>query len=261
MKKSALCFCVAVVLIMAGIVTGCEGPFLTSVSGPVITREFAFTDFTTVEAGNAFQVELIPSSTYSVSVTANESLFEYIEVTKSLATLKIGMRAVSLNWGSAVLRAKVTMPELMGLKLSGASKCTARGFKSSSPFAAEISGASTLDCDAEAASFKSDISGASKMTGMLKADSSDIKLSGASRLSLDGSGGNVKVEASGASSALLSDFAVRDANIELSGASRAELDISGRLDANISGASTLIYEGNPTLGNIEVTGASQFRRR
>jgi hypothetical protein len=99
------------------------------------------------------------------------------------------------------------------------------------------------------------------MTGMLKADSSDIKLSGASRLSLDGSGGNVKVEASGASSALLSDFAVRDANIELSGASRAELDISGRLDANISGASTLIYEGNPTLGNIEVTGASQFRRR
>jgi hypothetical protein len=52
-----------------------------------------------------------------------------------------------------------------------------------------------------------------------------------------------------------------DANIELSGASHASLEINGKLDVSLSGASSLGYGGNPTLGRLDVTGASSIKQK
>ena len=70
------------------------------------------------------------------------------------------------------------------------------------------------------------------------------------------SGKNLRVTASGASTADLRDFAVNDASVEASGASRIEVNAAGTLDAKASGASTVHYTGNPTLGRIDESGAS-----
>ena len=42
-----------------------------------------------------------------------------------------------------------------------------------------------------------------------------------------------------------------DANIEASGASKVTVNASGRLDADVSGASHVYYVGSPSLGKIE----------
>jgi hypothetical protein len=39
------------------------------------------------------------------------------------------------------------------------------------------------------------------------------------------------------------------------------INARGRLDANVSGASTLAYVGNPTLGETSTSGASSIKRR
>ena len=44
------------------------------------TEEFNFSDFTCVAVGWAFEVEVVCSNSYSISVTADDSLFKYLIV-------------------------------------------------------------------------------------------------------------------------------------------------------------------------------------
>ena len=241
---------------------GCSVPFATVVtaSGPVVSKDYRITDFTGVDSGAIFQLEIMPSSTYAVSVTSNENLFDYIEVTRSGSTLKLELRNGVSFTGPMTLKAKVAMPELRGLSLSGASRATANGFKSNQDFRLVISGASRLDMDMETGKFIADISGAGKASGSLKAGDSQMRLSGAATLELEGAAANTVIDGSGASSASLSDFKAGDARITLSGGSRASITVDGKLDVNLSGGSTLHYSGNPTLGRVDVTGGSTLKR-
>ena len=68
-------------------------------------------------------------------------------------------------------------------------------------------------------------------------------------------------DVSGASNLDLSNFHVNDANIGLSGASHATVNLDGRLDVEASGASSLEYIGEPTLGNINTSGASTVNKK
>lgn len=42
---------------------------------------------------------------------------------------------------------------------------------------------------------------------------------------------------------------------------RARINLDGRLDTEVSGASTLEYIGDPTLGDINSSGASTIRKK
>jgi hypothetical protein len=66
---------------------------------------------------------------------------------------------------------------------------------------------------------------------------------------------------SGASRFSLDDFTVNNANVNISGASTGTIDLDGRLDANVSGASTLLYVGDPVMGTINVSGASTLSKK
>jgi hypothetical protein len=59
----------------------------------------------------------------------------------------------------------------------------------------------------------------------------------------------------------LTDFPVNDADINLSGASRATINLDGKLDAELSGASNLEYIGDPTMGDINIAGASTINKK
>ena len=55
-------------------------------------------------------------------------------------------------------------------------------------------------------------------------------------------------------------FSVNNTYIDFSGASRASLNINGRLDVSLSGASSVEYTGNPTLGEMDISGASSIKQ-
>ena|GEM_PF-3187969 len=59
----------------------------------------------------------------------------------------------------------------------------------------------------------------------------------------------------------LGDFSCRDADIRLSGASRGTIRATGTLDAALSGASSLGYKGNPTLGKVSTSGAASIKKQ
>lgn len=260
MKKTILIVTCVVILISGMLLTGCKRVAIDSNTGPPVTRSYDLTDFTIIEIGHAFKLEVTPADTYSITINASESLFEHIKVTKSGDRLEISIDRLFFHFNRSP-RAKITMPELRGLHLSGASEGNVTGFRSSQDFVLTLSGASELDLDMEMGAFESEITGASKLSGYLKATNSDIELSGASEIELGGSGGNTRIDASGASQINLADFTVNDADIDFSGASDGSLDINGRLDVNLSGGSVLEYTGNPTLGDFDLSGGSELEQR
>jgi hypothetical protein len=263
MKKIILGTILVIMLVYGLMLPGCIRRDLSEKNGPITTQTYDFTGFTGVDAGSALQLEVTAGDTYSVTITAGQNLFDHIRVVKSGSILKIYTEGWSINWwwGNYTPKVTITMPVLETIYISGAADGTVTGFKSDKDLSLKASGASKLNLDMDTGFFTADISGASNVNGRLNASSSDITISGASDINLSGSGGNIKLSGSGASTASLRYFTVDDADVELSGASNGSVDVSGRLDVDLSGASDLNYYGNPTMGNIRTTGASDLNKK
>jgi len=210
-------------------------------SGNLETEEYAFTNFTEVEISSAFEFEIKQSSSYSINVTADDNVIDYVQVSKDGQTLKIGLRTVAW-FGPVTLRASVTMPELRGLTVSGASRGTVSDFSS------------TEDLDIT-------VSGASRVNGDITAGNVEFDISGASTIQLEGSANDMVAGASGASRLNLGGFTVNNADVDFSGASSGTVNLNGRLDANLSGASRLWYIGEPIMGTINTSGASTISKK
>jgi len=227
----------------------------------VITEQKDFRDFTTVKVGNAFRVEITKSSSYRISITADSNVMDDIEVFKTGEVLTIRVEP-GIVIQARTLRAEITMPDLYGLELSGATHGTVEGFSSSHGLVLIVSGASSLDlADMSAGEVEAEVSGASDVEGNSSGDAQFTVL-GASSLKLDGEANNLVVdECSGASSMDLSNFPVTNARVDLSGASRGTVNLDGRLDANIRGASRLEYIGEPTMGDINVYDSSSINKK
>jgi hypothetical protein len=263
MKRIILGIGLIVVLISMLAMTGCIRKNLSENAGPITTQSYDNTGFTGIDVGSALKLEVNYGATYSVTITAGKDLLSKIRVTQSGDILKINTEGWLFNWWwrHTTPKVTITMPALKTLKLSGASNGVISGFKSDNSFTATTSGASDLDLDVETGFFKADVSGASNIKGRLVSTGTDIILSGASDIDLTGNGGNIKLDCSGASTASLRYFTVKDADVKLTGASDGSIDASSKLDVNISGASSLNYYGDPTLGNVQTSGASDLRHK
>ena len=294
---TAVCWALTASVVL---LSGCGILVTTRDAGPLTTKEFDLKDFDVVEIGSAFRFDISRSDSYKVEVTANENAFKHIRVDTAGKTLRVGTDWVPLSFGNRPLEAKITMPELVRLDVSGASRGIAKGFVSDNQTTTHVSGASTLEIEMEAKEFSGTLSGSSEVNATVRSSASRFDLSGASRIRLDsqtgdfrfkasgastgtgnvkasstsidlmgssdirisGSGGDLKLTGSGASGANLGSFSVRDCDINLSGASDGQIDVGGRLDVTLSGASKLTYTGNPMLGaRMDVTGGSKLERK
>jgi len=222
------------------------------------TEQMDFRDFTHIDAGYACELEVSCSDSYSVSITAGDNLIKSVKVDKQDGTLRIRRTLSSLRGLiPGTYQAKITMPVLERLDLSGASKGTVTGFSSKGNFITSLNGASALAIlDMSAGDMKFKLAGASKVTGQAKGADAEFNLSGASRVELEGSANKIVIDAAGASHLDLAGFHVSGAKIKLSGASHTTLNIDGQLDADLSGASKLSWLGKPVMGDMKTAGAS-----
>ena len=226
---------VAVVLLAVfGVIGG--GGFAIVGSGDLTSKNFDLSDFTEIVARSGFQLEIAQSSTFSVEVTADDNAMDYINVSKSGNTLRIGPQW-NRSFRSVTLRAKITMPDLHEIKLSGGSQASISGFSSSHDLSVGLSGGSGV-------------------TGDITAGDAYFDLSGGSQVNLQGTAEDLDINGSGGSQLDLEAFSVNNADVSLSGGGRATINLSGILDVNLSGGSRVTYIGEPTLGDINLSGDS-----
>ena len=260
MKKWRVFTALLIVIVMAMplVAYGC--------SDRSVTSPYDFSDFTRLDIENAFDVQVIQSGTFGVTITSSKALLDYLSVAKEGETLTIKLSPnhpfTDFVLMRKILKAKVTMPVLRGIALSGACKGVVTGFESANALALNISGASTLKLDGiEIGDADFDVSGASGLNGKLAAANVKFVVSGASHMELDGTADDVQLTASGASKTDLEGFVNQTATVTLSGASQATVDTRQHLDFSLTGASRFFFLSNPITGKMEVLGASTVKHK
>jgi len=227
-------------VLSALLLAGCAAPVKGSAN--LTTKDYAVSDFSGVNISSAFKVEIRKADTFAVTVTTDDNILDKVEVKTSADTLTIGLKPGHGLIDSTTLQALVTMPTLRHLSASGASHAVLEGFTSPQNLVLDLSGASS-------------VSGEMAVLEML------MDVSGASTVALSGSTVTLSAQLSGVSHLRLEDLKLVDANINMAGASDATITMTGRLDADLSGASKLYYGGAPTLGDIQTSGLSKVERR
>ena len=234
--KKILAAAIVVVLLVLGLVTSCTGVRVIG-SGNLITKTFEFSDFAAIKAENGMHVELIKSATFGVEVIADDNVMEHIQVSKSGDTLRIGPKA-NAAFRSATLTAKITMPDLYKLELSGGSHASVSGFESSHDLSVRLSSGSHLN--------------EPLIPGGISAGNAEFNLSAGSHVDLSGSANDLSVKYSDGSHIDLETFPVNNAKINLSDGSHATVNVGGTLDAKLSEGSKVFYVGDPTMGEIDL---------
>ncbi len=251
------------VLAVLGILAGAIGcgtlPGSVTGSGHPETRTFDLTGFTGVQAAAAFQVEISRAEAYKVQVTADDNLWDVLDISVSGSSLRLRTKS-GVSLVNSTLKASVTMPSLRIVDLSGASRAEATGFLAGDDFNGTLSGASSLDAqDMKLGSATFDISGASRVSGTsITFNTARFVISGAGLVRLAGSGQSASVAASGGSQAILNELALQDVSVNLSGGSQARVNARNITSADLSGGSTLRYADSPTMGKVQTSGGSSI---
>jgi hypothetical protein len=104
--------------------------------------------------------------------------------------------------------------------------------------------------------------GASKVTASgIKNDSFSINTTGASKVYLTGETANLDIDVTGASLVDAEQLNAAIANIQASGASKINVNVSGELHSEASGASRIVYSGDPKTVDNHQSGASSISKK
>ncbi|MEO1171459.1 MAG: head GIN domain-containing protein [Myxococcota bacterium] len=203
--------------------------------------------FTRISASSAFEIEVRQGSEHTAEIIVDDELKEALIARVRGGTLELGLENRDSFWGrkksgNKTMRAKVTLPRLTGLDLSGATDVNLIGI--------DIEG--TFDIDA---------SGASDINGELRATEIQVDLSGASDLTLKGYAVRARIDCSGASDVNLFDFTTDTATVSASGASDVEIDVREEIDATASGTADITYSGAATIGRSNASGRAEISKR
>jgi hypothetical protein len=242
MRRACLFLLVLSMALLAGCTANDIVPKSVVGSGNTVTQQYDLSGFAKVETGHGFRLQIGRSEPFAVTVDVDDNLVQYLDVRVSGDTLHIGFTPAALSLSNAHLSARVSMPELAGLTLSGGCQTQVAGFQSGTPFAAELSGGSGLEGD-------------------LTCGDASFDMSGGSQATLTGTAANLTVSGSGGSQAFLSGLAAKDVHVDLSGGSRAEVSLSGKLSGDASGGAVIQYSGTPTSVNVSKSGGAQVLQK
>lgn len=181
-----------------------------------MTEKRNVSEFTKVDVGGAFKVEIVAGKEHSVEVEADDNLLPLISTRIDGETLKIETeKRFSTGRG---LKVRITAPNIERLKLSGASNAVLSNVENED-LILDLSGAARVKVSGKTGTLTLDMSGRSKIdTGELSAvkvvvdgsgasratvnvsEDLNADLSGASKVRYTGSPSNVQKKTSGASS-------------------------------------------------------------
>jgi len=181
-------------------------------------------DFDKIEISGNVKLEFTQDSVTQVVVSApNDNIASVITKVED-GVLKIYSEKFFLN---REIEVKISTDSIFGLEATGASRFISNSRFNTSKLYLKLSGASQADLDINVY------------------DKLDIDLSGASNADLEGNTNELKADISGASKLEAVNLISKFATLNCSGAANAKVYATEKLDAEASGASHILCEGNP----------------
>jgi hypothetical protein len=191
---------------------------------------------------SAIEVKYKPSSTIEVKVTAGEKYINDIKVVTVNGILEMYYDGNRNFNGDNDIKIDISGPSNIDfLEMTGA---------------ASFKNEDTLRTD----KFKYDLSGASSAKVNLVSSTLSGEISGAASLKLFGKAVEAKHQSSGASSLKAYEFFTEKTTVSASGASSSRVRASKEIKGDASGASNLYFKGNPSVQDLETSGAGSVKR-
>src|SRR5512146_508333 len=97
------------------------------------TKEFNYSGFTRINVRFAMEVEIVRADSFSVTVTGSDTLLDNLYASLEGDRLILGYNLNLVSFFTAPFtraHARITLPELRELNISGAARGTVRGFNS-----------------------------------------------------------------------------------------------------------------------------------
>ena len=208
-------------------------------NGKVVKQERNVSAFDAIEVSGAFDVYLSLGSTQSVFIETDENLQPLIRTGVSGSTLKIDNKEPIHN--PKCMKVYITVTDLKRIEVSGAVDVHTQNKLTLTELSVEISGATDATLD-------------------IAVQKLEVSSSGGSNLKFTGMANNVDMDVSGAVDIRAFDLLAETVSLEISGAGEAEINVTKELKADISGAATVRYKGDPAKVDTDVSGAGSIKK-
>ncbi|MCX6281222.1 MAG: DUF2807 domain-containing protein [Bacteroidetes bacterium] len=223
---------------ISGITSACNMINGVQGDGKVIKETRVVSSFDRIEVSGAFNVYLKQGSLEEVIIEADENLQPIISAEVHGSTLVIDTKK-PINHMTA-LKVYITFKDLKKVEVSGAVDITTESKVNLTDFSLHTSGASDVRME-------------------VNAQKLDLNCSGASKLRLTGTATDVTADLSGACDIYGFDLVCENFTVDMSGAGKAQIHVTKKINAEISGAGSIHYKGNPAVINQSVSGAGSIR--
>lgn len=210
-------------------------------SGNIISEKKGVENFTAIDAGSAFAVEVKIGSPLSVLIEADDNLMKYIEAKVEGNTLKLHSKnGLSITDGH--FKAYVTVPALDNIESSGAATVNVLD---------ELKNSKRIWLHA---------SGAGKITAQVDAPEINVESSGAANIKLSGKTKDISAHASGAAGIQAAELQSENAVAHASGAANVHVYASVKVTGDASGAGKVYYKGGATNVAVDESGAGKVKK-
>ncbi|MCX6284351.1 MAG: DUF2807 domain-containing protein [Bacteroidetes bacterium] len=223
---------------ISGITSACNMIEGVSGDGKVVKETRVVSSFDGIEVSGAFNVYLKQGGVEEVIIEADDNLQPLIRAEVHGSTLVIDTKK-PINHPSA-LKVYITFKDLKKVEVSGAVDIVTESKVNFNDFSLHTSGASDVRME-------------------VTAQKLDLNSSGASKLRLSGSATDVTADLSGACDIYGFDLVCENFTVDLSGAGKAQIHVTKKINAEISGAGSIRYKGNPSVINQSVSGAGSIK--
>ncbi len=195
-------------------------------------------DFTGIKVDDSFNILISQGSANTINVDAPERVQSQIKT-----EVKDGILIIS---GEGTIKTEKPVIISIGVKSINAIIVSGSG---------EVKTQNLLICD----KLTLESSGAGDIHLNVKANEIKGQLSGSGDITLSGTAQYLDATVSGAGDFKASNLETDKAKILVSGAGDAKVYVKKSLDADVSGAGSIIYKGNPTERNVSISGAGSVR--
>lgn len=210
-------------------------------NGHVISKSFDKTNFKNIDVSSSIDVVLKQGTDYSVRIDGEENILQLIEVRKEGDKLIVGFKNNISISPTKDIKVYITAPEFHKLEGSGACTISNSGVITGNEVTLDLSGACNTHLNVDV-------------------NKLGIEASGASEIEVKGKAVYFSVDGSGSTSVSAFQLITENASIELSGAGDAEVFASKSLKADLSGAGSVTYKGNPPSVSKEISGAGSVSK-
>ena len=195
-------------------------------------------NFNGVKAGDNFNIILSQSDSNTVKVDADEK--SQLQIKTEVKDGILSIIAIDNIKSDKPLVINIGIKSLNNLDITGA---------------ADVKSVNQLICDKLTIASN----GAGKIHLDIKASDVKTNISGVGNVVLIGTAQMLEASLSGAGNLRASNLEVDKAKVKVSGAGDAKINVKQNLDADVSGVGSVIYKGNPTDRNINITGFGSVR--